>query len=554
MSAPMEVAIIAKSGGPLTKRISLAADGSLKSDGSACVMSRGTAKRFTFAGVGQFATLIEHFAPHQAITLGGLRPDLPNEVSVTTKRKLNGAQESEVVARTSDYFVFRPGEPALALVDYDTKGMPPSVAERIKKLGGLLPALASVLPGLASAARVERGSTSAGLYRTDTGAKLAGSSGLHLFLGVQDGSDVERFLKTLHARCWLAGLGWLMVGVGGQLLERSIVDRVVGTPERLVFEGAPVLDPPLAQDEESRRPAVSEGGALNTPFACPPLTILEQAMLRELHAKEAARLAPDSAKARKTFIAQQTQHLVDRTGMARDAATRVIERQCAGILLPDVLLPFDDEDLVGATVASVLADPTRFEDATLADPIEGVGYGAGKAKIMRRADGTLWINSFAHGRTVYELRFDYRAAEDALNKSQPDEAADLFVRLVLAGDLGEDAIERLRNIASKISGAGRRSLDAKLKRARQERAATIACEESERRFAERRDPRPQIPLPPPDAEWLPQMRVLNDVLGTSRAPEPPMRNVDTFVAELRSKSIPSLHLLTTRGVNRDEPK
>jgi hypothetical protein len=323
-----------------------------------------------------------------------------------------------------------------------------------------------VLPGLASAARVERGSTSAGLYRTDTGAKLAGSNGLHLFLGVQDGSDVERFLKTLHARCWLAGLGWLMVGVGGQLLERSIVDRVVGTPERLVFEGAPVLDPPLAQDEASRRPAVSEGGVLDTPFACPPLTILEQAMLRELRAKEAARLAPDSSKAKKTFIAQQTQHLVDRTGMARDAATRVIERQCAGILLPDVLLPFDDEDLVGATVAKVLADPTRFEDATLADPIEGVGYGAGKAKIMRRADGTLWINSFAHGRTVYELRFDYRTAEDALNKSQPDEAADLFVHLVLAGDLGEDAIERLRNIASKISGVGRRSLDAKLKRAR----------------------------------------------------------------------------------------
>ena len=59
-----------------------------------------------------------------------------------------------------------------------------------------------------------------------------------LFLGVQDGADVERFLKTLHARCWLAGLGWLMVGAGGQLLERSIVDRVVGTPERLVFEGS----------------------------------------------------------------------------------------------------------------------------------------------------------------------------------------------------------------------------------------------------------------------------------------------------------------------------
>jgi hypothetical protein len=46
---------------------------------------------------------------------------------------------------------------------------------------------------------------------------------------------------------------------------------------------------------------VSEGGALNTPFACPPLTILEQAMLRELRAKEAARLAPDSTKARRSL-------------------------------------------------------------------------------------------------------------------------------------------------------------------------------------------------------------------------------------------------------------
>ena len=41
-----------------------------------------------------------------------------------------------------------------------------------------------------------------------------------------------------------------------------------------MFEGAPILDPPLAQDEASRRPAVSDGGALDTVFACPPLTIL----------------------------------------------------------------------------------------------------------------------------------------------------------------------------------------------------------------------------------------------------------------------------------------
>ena len=69
-----------------------------------------------------------------------------------------------------------------------------------------------------------------------------------------------------------------------------------------------------------------------------------------------------------------------------------------------MVLPFDDADLAGETVADVLADPTRFEDATLADPLEGVAYGAGKAKIMVRADGMPWIHSFAHGRSVYELK------------------------------------------------------------------------------------------------------------------------------------------------------
>jgi len=58
---------------------------------------------------------------------------------------------------------------------------------------------------------------------------------------VQNGADIERFLRELHARCWLAGLGWMMVGAAGQFLERSIVDRMVGSPERLVFEGSPIL-------------------------------------------------------------------------------------------------------------------------------------------------------------------------------------------------------------------------------------------------------------------------------------------------------------------------
>ena len=58
---------------------------------------------------------------------------------------------------------------------------------------------------------------------------------------LQDGGDIERFLRDLHDRCWLHGLGWHMIGSAGQLLDRSLVDRMVAYGERLCFEGAPII-------------------------------------------------------------------------------------------------------------------------------------------------------------------------------------------------------------------------------------------------------------------------------------------------------------------------
>jgi hypothetical protein len=230
----LQLTILAKRGGPLTKRISLVDNGVLESNGSACIVSSGTARRFEFSRVQQIAALIEQLGPHQATTLGQLRPGLSDEVEVTTRRKLNGTDHRNLIARTHDYLIYRSGEPALALIDYDRKGMPLSVAAKVEELGGLWPALASLLPELANVARVVRSSTSAGLLR-----------------------------------CLLAGFGRLVVDAGGQLLERSILDRVVGSPERLLFQGAPVLDPPLAQGAAARRPTATEGQMLDTVSACP---------------------------------------------------------------------------------------------------------------------------------------------------------------------------------------------------------------------------------------------------------------------------------------------
>jgi hypothetical protein len=456
---------------------------------------------------------------------------------------------------TASYISYAAAQSALALIDIDTKGMPDTVRERIKEAGGFWGALVSVLPELETTGRIVRRSTSTGIIRTDTGEALPGSNGLHVYVHVRDGGDIERFLRTLHERCWLKGFGWHMVGAGGQLLDRSIVDRMVYAGERLVFEGPPMLVPPLEQDQEARRPIVFDHPPVDTKEACQPLRIVEQSELDNLKARSANILAPARAKERDRFIEGQTERLVKRTGISEHDARRVVERQCEGILLPDVVLPWDDAEFTGCTVADILKDPARFVGATMADPLEGTDYGPCKAMVMRRPDGTPWIHSFAHGRTVYELRYDARAADAAIAAAPPDQVADVFVRMVSNADLDSDQQETLRNRVADITGVGKRTLDNKLKASRQKQAAQRVKAERHRKAAERRDPRPQIPAPYADAPWLPQMGVMNDVMGSSAGDEPPMRDMDGVVTQVRARRIPNMHALTEETVNEDgDPK
>jgi hypothetical protein len=549
-----EITLLTKDRGPLTKRISLREDGTLNADGAACVMASGRARRVPVADVASFAHLVAKLKPNQAIALGRLRSDFANEVTIVPKAKLNGGSRRGVIARTADNLVFAKQEPAFALIDFDRKGMPNDVAANLESAGGLWSALTTAVPALSAAARVTRASTSAGLRRADTGEPLAGSGGLHVYIAVKDGDDVPRFLKALHDRAWLAGFGWLMVGAGGQLLERSIVDRMVGSPERLVFEGAPILAPPLEQDAESRRPIAVDGAPLDTAQACPPLTIAELAKLRQLKAKHELRLTPEATKARADFIAKQAKRLAERTGITFKDAQQTVARQCDGVLLPGLELPFDDPALAGRTVADVLVDPERFEGETLADPLEGPDYGVGKAKIMRRRDGTPWINSFAHGHTVYELRLDGRTVREAILQADKSEAVAIFVKLALQADLADDETEVLRDLAADRAGIGRRTVARMLKKAQTEQAAEHKREDRTRRLAERTDPRPLIETPELDAPWLPQMDTLNEIIGSVAAARPPTRSVEGDGAYVRQIDFAAMHVFSQPQANEEPPQ
>src|SRR5258707_191570 len=97
-------------------------------------MSRGTARRAPIASIEEFASLTANLSSTQAWAMGALRDGLPDEVRVITKARLEQRMQpsDSVIARTTEFLVFRPGRPALLPIDFDTKGMPPMVAEKLK--------------------------------------------------------------------------------------------------------------------------------------------------------------------------------------------------------------------------------------------------------------------------------------------------------------------------------------------------------------------------------------------------------------------------------------
>ena len=403
-----EITVFQKSGEPLTKSIALK-DGKLVNDSSACRMANGEARRVTIESMAALATLINGFSDREAYALGRLRDGLPERVSVVRADKLNGA-DAGVIARSLDYLVFGADEPGLCLLDYDRKGISPGARARMDECGGSYwDALCDVLPVFETVAAVERASTSSGLRNTETGETFADGGGRHLAIAVLDASDIPRFLADLHARCWLKGFGWGLISAAGSFLERSIVDKACGSPERLIFEGRPIIRPPLEQT--GRLAQAHDGTVLDTRAQCPPLTETERAALQKLVAAEQLRLLPECQTARTAWTLTHIRTMVERGIPEREARARVDrwidDRELSGAFP----LPFDRPGLAGTTVAEVLAAPDSYVGQTLSDPFEGPSYGTGKAIVYRRADGSLFINSFAHGGAVYQLR-----AEQQRNK------------------------------------------------------------------------------------------------------------------------------------------
>jgi hypothetical protein len=536
----VEVTRLVKDGGPLTKRRHLAADGTLTNNSSQCCMAHGAIERVRLDDWRAFGPLIEATPYNAAWALGRLRDGVPDGARLVTKDDPR-ANEPGFVCRTAENFTYQPESPAFVLLDYDVKGLPADVKALLEALGGFIGAFAAVCPEFARAGYIRRPSTSAGVFNGETGAEYQ-SEGEHVYLLAEDGADARRLLYTIHDRAWLAGFGWHIVGKAGQLLERSIVDRMVCAPERLVFEAAPDLDQPLRQ--EPRLASVHDGLPPDTRSACPDLTPLETIELNRLKAAAADALKPQAETAKTAFMSEHAAALIEH-GVAPKRARSTAEAWSKGVLRPDAVLDFDDSEIGRKTVAAVLADPARFDGETLADPIEGVGYGRNCAIVQGSS-----IFSFAHGGARYQLAHDAASIEAAIMAAPEPSASEVLAKLIIKADVALDEKKPLCKFAGARPGVGTRIAE------RMAAEALIRHREAEakerRRLNVLKSTKARLPAPPADAEAEPVIRAWDDILASAAGPEPPMRDVEGWPVTVLRRGIAGLHELMASGANYDD--
>jgi hypothetical protein len=130
----------------LSKRIFLEERGTLRSDAQ-CLLVEGVATRAEAETAASLAHLIGTCGSDEAIALGALKDELPSPVTITTERRL--ADSPSAISRARRFIDYSVGEPAWALIDFDSKGMPPTVSAAIAAHGGMWRALLAVAPGAA---------------------------------------------------------------------------------------------------------------------------------------------------------------------------------------------------------------------------------------------------------------------------------------------------------------------------------------------------------------------------------------------------------------------
>ena len=213
---------ITRHGGPLSKTIRPDGKGGIVKKPAAS-MTRGTARTVTipFEGFGPYLRTLK---PNQAIVHGVCDHA---EIKIVSRAKFTGQEGT--ITRSKEFFHYPTG-PGIGMFDHD-----PKPGQKALSPDELLKIICQVAPSFRNALTWSTPSTSSCIYDMNGHQLTDEGNGFHLYFSVLDASDLPRFADVLFARLWLAGHGYIFISKAGSMLERTVFDKTVFSPERLDF-------------------------------------------------------------------------------------------------------------------------------------------------------------------------------------------------------------------------------------------------------------------------------------------------------------------------------
>ncbi len=311
---------------------------------------------------------------------------------------LKNRMQLGAVHRGAEVMRFEAGVPAVITFDHDPS---PRAAYACEKPNDLWQLMEKLFPDAFSrAAHVGYVSSSSYIYLPD-GTEYSGPKGHHTAFAVENAEDVPRFCEALFRRLWLNGYGHIFITRSGTLLARTLFDSKVMEAQQPLFAGGAHCEDGM----EQRRPApfIVAGGYVRTTAIG---TLSPKETTKYLHLVDKAKRvsAPEAESIRGEYVRSEIQRLVAK-GMNEQHAYRMIASRIADTLIGDDVLIFAEHGRI--TVADVLADPSKYDECNLHDPVEPE-YGSAQTAIFFANEATRnpIVYSHAHGGRKFRLRLD----------------------------------------------------------------------------------------------------------------------------------------------------
>lgn len=317
-------------------------------------MTEGTFTTLERDTAAEFADVLNSLSANQALS-SSLCIDADSGRVVTEKAL---SANPGAYARTKASFVLKPGQPTFALIDFDC-----AADGKVWTPESARDWLITLWPDLASAGMVIYASGSSCIFEGDK--QHRGLTSLHVYLFIQDASDLKRFGDALFKLAFLAGHGHIHVSASGALSPRTVFDAAVFHPARLVFTGPSTCLPPLQQRRPD--PAVFDGPAFDTSKVL--LTSEQEATYTGMLESAKAKARPAAEAARAAWIdAHLKTGLTTAVNAGEDLAEarvnlrRDLEAAIAGTLLGKFLIVLVDEhgNEITVTVDHLLANLEKY--------------------------------------------------------------------------------------------------------------------------------------------------------------------------------------------------